>query len=60
MKGKTIYPTDRGMTMIERFPVEDLKSAEMTAHWEKRLDDIEMCIRDSNCPVVRTTYVSDL
>lgn len=41
VKGKTIYPTDRGMTMIERFPVEDLKSAEMTAHWEKRLDDIE-------------------
>lgn len=41
LKGKTIFPTDRGMTMIERFPVEDLKSAEMTAHWEKRLDDIE-------------------
>lgn len=41
LKGKTIFPTERGITMIERLPVEDLKSAEMTAHWEKRLDDIE-------------------
>lgn len=40
-RGKTIYPTDKGMKMIECFPVEELKSAVMTAQWEKRLDDIE-------------------
>ena len=40
-KGKSIFPTDRGMKMIEAFPVDDLKSAVMTAEWEKRLDDIE-------------------
>ena len=39
--GKSIYPTDKGMAMIKSFPVQDLKSAEMTAQWEKRLDDIE-------------------
>lgn len=40
-KGKTIHPTKKGMAMIQAFPVEDLKSAKMTAMWEKRLDDIE-------------------
>ena len=40
-KGKTIYPTERGMSMMKCFPVEDMKSAAMTAQWEKRLDDIE-------------------
>ncbi|MFR3808745.1 MAG: hypothetical protein ACLTX3_07280 [Lachnospiraceae bacterium] len=27
--------------MMDCFPVEELKSAVMTAQWEKRLDDIE-------------------
>lgn len=40
-KNKMIYPTKKGMDMIKAFPVEELKSAEMTAQWEKRLDDIE-------------------
>lgn len=40
-KGKTIFPTKKGMQMIRCFPVEDLKSAAMTAQWEKRLDEIE-------------------
>ena len=39
--GKAIVPTQKGMLMMESFPVEDLKSAVMTAQWEKRLDDIE-------------------
>ena len=39
--GKTIYPTQKGIKLIDVFPVEDLKSAVMTAQWEKRLDDIE-------------------
>lgn len=41
LKGKSICPTDRGISMIQAFPVEELKSAVMTARWEKRLDDIE-------------------
>lgn len=40
-KNKTITPTKKGIAFIEALPVEDLKSAEMTARWEKRLDDIE-------------------
>lgn len=39
--GKTLTPTDKGILLIKVLPVEDLKSAEMTALWEKRLDDIE-------------------
>lgn len=38
---KTIFPTERGMAFIDALPVEELKSAVMTAEWEKRLDDIE-------------------
>lgn len=41
LKGKSISPTPKGMQMIACFPVADLKSAVMTASWEKRLDDIE-------------------
>lgn len=40
-KKTTILITPRGRALIELFPVADLKSAEMTAMWEKRLDDIE-------------------
>lgn len=38
---KTIYPTDQGFLLIDSLPVTDLKSAEMTAKWELRLDNIE-------------------
>lgn len=40
-QGKSIQPTEKGMLMMDCFPVEELKSAIMTAQWEKRLDDIE-------------------
>lgn len=40
-KGTSILLTNRGRNLIEKFPVQDLKSAVMTAQWEKRLDDIE-------------------
>lgn len=39
-KGKTIYPTDLGMLLIDNLPIEDIKSAEMTAKWEKNLEEI--------------------
>lgn len=39
-KGKTIYPTELGMFLIEKLPVENLKSAEMTGEMEKQLNDI--------------------
>ena len=41
VNGKTLTPTDKGILLIKVLPVEDLKSAEMTALLEKRLDDIE-------------------
>ena len=40
-KGKTIHPTEKGQFLIQSFPIEELKSAEMTARWERRLDHIE-------------------
>ena len=38
---RTIFPTEKGIFLIDHLPVEDLKSAEMTAKWELRLDNIE-------------------
>lgn len=46
MKGKSIYPTERGMFLIDTLPVPDLKSAEMTGEMEKRLNDIALGTAD--------------
>lgn len=40
LKGKSIYPTELGMYLIDSLPVDDLKSAEMTGELEKKLNDI--------------------
>lgn len=40
-KGKYIIPTDDACKMIAMFPVDDLKSPEMTAQWELQLDNVE-------------------
>lgn len=37
---KTLYPTPKGMQLIDTIPVEDLKSAELTGRWESQLDHI--------------------
>lgn len=39
-KGKTIYATQKGIDIIQALPVEDIKSAALTAQWEIRLDEI--------------------
>jgi DNA topoisomerase-3 len=39
-KGKTLYPTPKGMALLEIMP-EKLKSPELTGEWEKKLYDIE-------------------
>ena len=39
-KGKYIIPTENSMKLIDILPLDDVKSAEMTAEWEKRLDKI--------------------
>ena len=39
-KGKSIIPTEKGIFLIDNLPVGDLKSAEMTGQWEKRLHDV--------------------
>lgn len=39
-KGKTIYPTEKGMFLINTLPVSEMKSAEMTGELEKELNDI--------------------
>lgn len=41
-KGKSIIPTEKGIFLIDNLPVEDLKSAELTGQWEKRLHEISV------------------
>ena len=39
-KGKSIYVTDKGIDFISKMPVDIIKSAELTARWEQRLNNI--------------------
>ena len=41
-KGKTIFPTDKGMFLIDALPVAAVKSADMTGNWEMRLNNIAL------------------
>lgn len=38
--GKSIQATEKGIALITKLPLESLKSAEMTARWEQRLNNI--------------------
>lgn len=53
-KGKQFFVTDKGMELIKVLPVEDLKSAEITAKWEKRLNEI------SNGTDTMNSFLSDI
>lgn len=39
--GKNIVATSKGIAAIDALPIEDIKSAELTAKWEQRLKNIE-------------------
>lgn len=39
-KGKSIIPSEKAIKLIEILPVDELKSATLTAEWEQRLDKI--------------------
>lgn len=41
LKGKTIYPTDKGMEVIQKLPVDELKNAEFTGEMEFELYKVE-------------------
>lgn len=41
-KGKSLIPTEKGIFLIENLPIQDIKSAEMTGYFEKRLNDISL------------------
>lgn len=41
LEKKTIVPTESAMALIDALPVEDLKSPEITASWEAKLDAVE-------------------
>jgi len=41
MKGHSIVPTEAAIKLIQMLPVEDFKSAEMTAMWETKLDMVQ-------------------
>ncbi len=38
--GRALVSTERGRALIDAIPAEELKSAELTGRWEKRLSDI--------------------
>ncbi|MEE5994295.1 MAG: DNA topoisomerase [Oscillospiraceae bacterium] len=40
LQGKTIFPTDKGIFLIDTLPIENIKSADMTGDWEMRLNQI--------------------
>ncbi len=42
LQGKTIFPTDKGIFLIDTLPVENIKSADMTGDWEMKLNQIAM------------------
>ena len=39
-KGKSVYPTDKGIYLIHTLPVNEIKSADLTGEMEKQLNDI--------------------
>lgn len=41
LKGKSIYPTEKGMKMIEIFPCDELKNPEFTGNLEFKLYEVE-------------------
>ena len=41
LKGKSIYPTDKGINIIKIFPVDELKNAEFTGEMEQWLYQVE-------------------
>ena len=51
---KEIKPTEKGEFLIDKLPVEALKSPEMTGQWEKRLHDVATGKADY------TAFISDM
>lgn len=41
-QGKSIVPTERGICLIQALPLKEIKSAELTAQWEERLENIAL------------------
>jgi DNA topoisomerase-3 len=39
-EGRALHATDKGGALIDAIPVDELKSAELTGRWEKRLADV--------------------
>lgn len=40
-KKKSLFPTEKGILLIDNLPLEEIKSATLTAMWENRLHDVE-------------------
>lgn len=53
-KGRQIIATESGIELIENLPIDEIKSAELTASWEKRLADIASGKEDYD------TFVKDI
>ncbi len=57
-KGKSIFPTAKGIFLINTLAVPELKSAEITGTWEKRLNDIAES--KENARSLYTSFISDI
>ncbi len=57
-KGKSIYPTEKGEFLIDNLAVPEIKSAEMTGQWEKRLNDIAES--GSKAPELYRIFMNDV
>lgn len=57
-KLKSIIPTEKGVYLIEHLPIEELKSAEITGEWERRLYEIEM--GGENAPVLYHKFITEI
>lgn len=57
-KGRSIFPTEKGEFLIDNLAVQEIKSAEMTGQWEKRLNDIAES--DENAPLLYQSFMNDV
>ena len=58
-KGKSLIPTDKGMSTIDAIPIDDIKSPLLTADWEKSLDEIESS-KPAECIPKLKTFIGSI
>lgn len=59
IKKNTIYPTNKGQSVISILDIDTLKSPELSAQWEKRIDEIEQS-NSNDCIYKANSFVKDI